>query len=335
MYLRVASVTHRDSGANSTLLEFRRSPPPRVTDTTDEGSASFTSSSDSVRQKFSKASSKMRKDRSSPLKPTNLSRIAGLTVLIATTLAIHPISAQNGISQQPKSAVEFRKAQPAVLPLTDPPKELLSIARDQDLTSREPTTLAKLLASASHTDTEIPTLPSIDLNIAMSVESQGQIQQSDSASASNNDPKLLLIDQNENKSLFIDGLIRNYNVHNSSICQATTIHKNRLVVMGINEGTTQLDILVELHPRGEPQVKSFKIKVCNPETPAASSLQRTVNILTNSIRSGFPGARVQMQINDGEIFVSGDCSSEKSARKILRIVRQTCTTPVWDQLIVR
>ena len=180
-----------------------------------------------------------------------------------------------------------------------------------------------------------PTLPWVDLKLAMAFDSEGRAPTQTPNQLSPPVASSISLAQNDTYSLELNGLVRHFHVDNRKICQPVAHNQTRLILVGIKDGTTQLDVLVQSSADKSPTVKRFEIEVRKLPVDKVSSLHRTVEVLDLSIRSGFPMACVQLMLIDGEIFVSGTCRDEKSARQILRVVRRTCSTPVWDQLLVR
>ncbi len=175
----------------------------------------------------------------------------------------------------------------------------------------------------------------VDLNAAMELDSQTRGPRAKLIRLARPVTASISIAQNDTHSLELGGLVLNFHVANRKICRPVAHNQTRLILVGIKEGTTQLDVLVQSSQGEEPTVQRFEIEVRRLTVAKVSSLQRTAEVLELSIRSGFPTAQVAVTLVDGEIVVSGQCSDEQSARQILRLVRRTCSTPVWDRLLVR
>lgn len=180
-----------------------------------------------------------------------------------------------------------------------------------------------------------PSLARVDLKLALALDAQSRVPTTKLIRLAPPISSSISIAQNDTHALELDGVMLNFHVINRKICRPVVHHQTRLFLVGMKEGTTQLDVLVESPAADKPIVKRFEIEVRKLKVDKVTSLQRTVEVLELSIQSGFPAARVQISLFDGEIIVSGDCPNEPSAKKILRLVRRTCPTPVWDQLRVR
>lgn len=141
------------------------------------------------------------------------------------------------------------------------------------------------------------------------------------------------------RSLTIGGLVRDVQVADQNICQAFASGPNQLKLIGTGNGVTRLVVWASPDAKdsvdSSPRMRAFEIHV-REEVAAGGgvALDRTT-MLNQSIAQAFPSVDVVVQTRRGELVVSGACESEATAKKIVRMVRKTCSVPVHDELVVR
>ena len=133
------------------------------------------------------------------------------------------------------------------------------------------------------------------------------------------------------KSLTVGGELREVRVADPSVCRAVASGPNQVKLIGTGNGVTQLVVWAQTDEPNQPiRMRAFQVHVDQVDRGGA-----TPELLDQSIRAAFPQCRVVLSEEGGELIVSGQCDSEESAEKIIRMIRKTCLVPVQDRLIVR
>ncbi len=162
-----------------------------------------------------------------------------------------------------------------------------------------------------------------------------------SGSTSDADTIHLYLSLAQVRSLTIGGTVQEVKVDDKSVCQAFAAGPNQLKLIGTGNGVTRLVVWATPESTTEgsketlPKMRAFDIHVGEAvNAVGAESPDRTV-LLNQSIQEAFPDADVVVHNRQSELIVAGRCSSEATAKKIIRMVRKTCTVPVKDELVVR
>ena len=133
----------------------------------------------------------------------------------------------------------------------------------------------------------------------------------------------------------VAGQLRDVRIADKSVCQAIASGPNQLKLIGTGNGVTQLVVWASTDDPDSPvRMRAFEVHVDQVD-PAVATGGKASRALQQSIRNAFPNCRVQFTQQAGELIVSGNCDSETSAEKIIRMVRKTCLVPVQDRLTIR
>jgi Pilus formation protein N terminal region len=136
------------------------------------------------------------------------------------------------------------------------------------------------------------------------------------------------------RSLTVGGSLKDIRIMDQSICQAVATSNNQIKLIGTGNGVTQLVVWAEVEDETKPtRVQAFDIIVDSHEKSAAAD--DSMSMLDQSIKQTFPNSEVTLDSLGDRVRVSGHCSDDATAKKILRMVRRTCSIPVEDHLEVR
>jgi len=137
------------------------------------------------------------------------------------------------------------------------------------------------------------------------------------------------------RSLTLGGKLRSVEVADSAVCKAIATGPSQLKLIGSGNGVTRLVVWAETpHANPQPQCRVFEVHVGQLREESADSLGQAARLLNRSIDQAFQNCRVTVMAHGSELTVAGRCDSERSAKKILRLVRKTCLVPVNDQLMI-
>ncbi len=164
--------------------------------------------------------------------------------------------------------------------------------------------------------------PVAEMNLASQTKSAGQ---------SKHKLTPLYMKSAQVKSLTVGGELRDVRVADPDVCRAVASGPNQVKLIGTGNGVTQLVVWAQTDEPNRPiRMRAFQVHVDQVDRGGA-----TPELLDQSIRSAFPQCRVVLSEESGELIVSGQCDSDESAEKIIRMIRKTCLVPVQDRLTVR
>ena len=146
----------------------------------------------------------------------------------------------------------------------------------------------------------------------------------------------LYLNRAQVRSLTLGARLRSVEVADKNVCQAFAAGPNQLKLIGTGSGVTRLVIWADpVKGQSAPRVRAFDIHVKETSQEKGESVEKKITMLNESIRDAFPSVDVVVHKQNGKILVSGRCSDNAIARKIVRMVRKTCLVAVEDELQVR
>lgn len=138
------------------------------------------------------------------------------------------------------------------------------------------------------------------------------------------------------RSLTIGGKISKVQVDDRNVCQAFSAGPSELKLIGTGNGVTRLVIwATPSSESGAARSRAFEIHVQEAVDATGEDAADQTEMLNRSIRSAFPNTNAIVRQVQNELVVIGQCDSEATAKKIIRMVRKTCLIPVRDELVVR
>ena len=146
----------------------------------------------------------------------------------------------------------------------------------------------------------------------------------------------LYLNRTQVRSLTLGAQLRGVEIANKDVCQAFAAGPNQLKLIGTGKGVTRLVVWAEpVAGETSPRVKAFDIHVKDAVETSGTPTGDRITLLNQSIIKAFPDADVVVRQSQQKLMVIGRCGSEATAKKIIRMVRKSCLTPVEDQLRVR
>lgn len=178
--------------------------------------------------------------------------------------------------------------------------------------------------------------PAVDLKQAMRLDTASELK--DNGLILGPEVKLtsLHMNQAQVRSLTLGGSVRGVRVGDKGVCQAFASGPNQLKLIGTGIGTTRLVVWAQKDGEtDEVLMRAFEIHVDEVVPSEGNSIESTTELLNQSIQKVFPRSQAKVQLVRGELWVTGNCESQDSAEKIIRMVRKSCLIPVRDQLTVK
>lgn len=122
-------------------------------------------------------------------------------------------------------------------------------------------------------------------------------------------------------------------VANRSVCEAVVSGSNKLQLIAIGLGKTEIDAWAQLEFPGSGEIKrQYRIKVIGLSERFQSDFGNTLEVLERSIRKVYPECDVHLQVDMDSIVVQGQCDTEQSSSRIIAMVRKVLLVPVRDHL---
>ncbi|WP_197231382.1 pilus assembly protein N-terminal domain-containing protein [Novipirellula artificiosorum] len=150
-----------------------------------------------------------------------------------------------------------------------------------------------------------------------------------------NKPTPLYISRAQVRSLTIQGELRRVSVGDQSVCRALASGSNQIKLIGAGNGVTRLVVWADTADASPTKVRHFDIHVQDAVDASGDAVGDKVSMLNRTIGETFPSSNVQVQQEGNDLVIRGHCTSEETAKKIVRMVRKTCLIPVRDELNVR
>ncbi len=138
----------------------------------------------------------------------------------------------------------------------------------------------------------------------------------------------------EVRAIKIDSSVTQVQSDNLAVCAAIQVASGQIQLIATGSGTTRLSV----HTVGKDGVEKtdrYEVTVGEVRSSAVDSLESIAMTLTQTVQSAFPGSNVLVSAEAGRLIVSGSCPDEDSARRMLRMIRSACATPVVDRVMVR
>ncbi|WP_372721085.1 pilus assembly protein N-terminal domain-containing protein [Novipirellula sp.] len=148
-------------------------------------------------------------------------------------------------------------------------------------------------------------------------------------------PIPLYMTQAQVRSLTIGGELRRVSIEDQNVCRAIASGSNELKLIGAGRGVTRLVVWADGTPDAPSRVQHFDVHVQDAVEATGDTIGDKAELLTRTIQQSFPDSRVRVITEGDHLVISGSCTSEETATKILRLVRKTCLIPVHDELKVR
>ncbi len=148
-------------------------------------------------------------------------------------------------------------------------------------------------------------------------------------------PIPLYMTQAQVRSLTIGGELRRVSIEDQNVCRAIASGSNELKLIGAGRGVTRLVVWADGTPDAPSRVQHFDVHVQDAVEATGDTIGDKAELLTRTIQQSFPDSRVRVKTEGDHLVISGSCTSEETATKILRMVRKTCLIPVHDELKVR
>lgn len=146
----------------------------------------------------------------------------------------------------------------------------------------------------------------------------------------------LHLNQAQVRSLTMGAEVSRVRIADTSVCQAFAAGPNQLKLIGTGSGVTELVVFAKpVAPGAKERIRAFEIHVGGTVEATGDAIGDKAEMLNQSIAEAFPDADVLVRLENGKLVAMGSCSSERAAKKIIRMVRSTCLIPVQDQLVVR
>lgn len=178
--------------------------------------------------------------------------------------------------------------------------------------------------------------PAFDLHQAMSLDTASDLKDRGLILGPHVKLTPLHMNQAQVRSLTLGGSVRGVRVGDKAICQAFASGPNQLKLIGTGIGITRLVVWAQKSGNtDEVLMRAFEIHVDEVVPSEGNSIQNTAELLNQSIQNVFPNCQATVKLVGGELWVSGQCDSQSSAEKIIRMVRKSCLIPVRDQLVVK
>lgn len=138
------------------------------------------------------------------------------------------------------------------------------------------------------------------------------------------------------RSLTVGGKVTRVEIADDSVCQAIATSPSQLKLIGTRNGVTRLTIWAQPNePGAETLRRTFEVRVDQAVEATGQTVAARIKLLNQSIGSAFPNCRVAVRPYRDQLVVVGQCDSEATARRIIRMVRKTVLVPVRDQLQVQ
>ena len=136
------------------------------------------------------------------------------------------------------------------------------------------------------------------------------------------------------RSLTLGGNVRRVEIGDKSVCQAFAAGPSQLKLIGTRNGITQLVVWADTTDSAL-RMRAFEIHVEDSVAATGEAVVDRTEMLNRSIRNMFPDSKIVVRRGTDQLIVAGECDSEETATKVIRMIRKTCLVPVRDQLRVR
>jgi len=138
----------------------------------------------------------------------------------------------------------------------------------------------------------------------------------------------------EVRAIAIDSPVAHVQSDNMAVCAVLKAASGQVHVIATGEGTTRLSVHT-VGKDGVEQIDRYEVAVGEARASTADSTQSIAMTLTQTVQSAFPGSNVLVSAEAGRLVVTGSCTDEDAARRMLRMIRSACAIPVIDRVKVR
>jgi hypothetical protein len=138
----------------------------------------------------------------------------------------------------------------------------------------------------------------------------------------------------EVRSLKLDRPIVSAVSDDLKVCAVIQTGPSQVQLIATGQGTAKLAVIAA-GENGKEDVENYEVTVGDMRTSQVESPEATAATLTQTARSAFPGSEVRVAYQSGRFVVTGMCTDEGSARRMLRMIRAASSMPVDDKLTVR
>ncbi len=147
-------------------------------------------------------------------------------------------------------------------------------------------------------------------------------------------PVSLYMTRAQVRSLSISGELRRVVIEDQNVVRAMASSSSEIKLIAAGCGVTRLVVWATGDDGAPSLVRQFDVHVQDAVEATGDSVGNKAEMLTRTIKKSFPESKVSVKTVDDHLVISGSCSSEETATKILRMVRKTCLIPVRDELVV-
>lgn len=138
----------------------------------------------------------------------------------------------------------------------------------------------------------------------------------------------------EVRAIAIDSPVAHVQSDNMAVCAVLKSASGLVQVIATGEGTTRLSVHV-VGKDGVEKINRYEVAVGEVRASSVDSPESIAMTLTQTVQSAFPGANVLVSAEAGRLVVTGSCTDEDAARRMLRMIRSACAIPVVDRVKVR
>jgi len=138
----------------------------------------------------------------------------------------------------------------------------------------------------------------------------------------------------EVRAIKIDSHVAHVQSDNMAVCAALKAASGQVHVIATGEGTTRLSVHT-VGKDGLEKIDRYEVAVGEARASSVDLPESIAMTLTQTVQSAFPGSNVLVSAEAGRLVVTGSCTDEDAARRMLRMIRSACAIPVVDRVKVR
>jgi len=138
----------------------------------------------------------------------------------------------------------------------------------------------------------------------------------------------------EVRAVTIDAAIAKVQSDDLSVCAVVKTGISQIQLIATGTGTTRLAVFT-VGKEGEELIQRYEVAVGETKAAAIDSPETLALTMTQTVQNAFPGSNVLVSHDSGRLIVTGSCSDDSTARRMLRMIRSACPMPVDDKLRVR
>jgi len=138
----------------------------------------------------------------------------------------------------------------------------------------------------------------------------------------------------EVRAITLGSAVMGVHSDNLAVCSALKGPVGQVQLIATGLGTTRLSVHT-VGVDGTEKVDRYQVSVSEERSAAMDSPGAIAITLTQTVQTAFPGSNIVVTAEAGRLVVSGSCTDEESARRMLRMIRSACSIPVVDRVKVR